>query len=172
MKTQTVRKTAHAKKGAATKVVRRKAAETEDDDDTRVKKMVQSLHDDLCREFKKNHQKPINFYEFVCDPTSFTNTVENIFHVSFLVKDRKVAMVDSEDSSLPELFPISGSGKSGHTKNLPDGDIGTDQRIVSLDMRQWSEFVRIFGMEEAMVKRKSDDDGDDEDIEVDGESDE
>ena len=41
MKTQTVRKTAHAKKGAATKVVRRKAAETEDDDDTRVKKMVQ-----------------------------------------------------------------------------------------------------------------------------------
>ena len=41
MKTQTVRKTAHAKKGAATKVVRRKAAETDDDDDTRVKKMVQ-----------------------------------------------------------------------------------------------------------------------------------
>ena len=41
MKTQTVRKTAQAKKGSATKVVRRKAAETEDDDDTRVKKMVQ-----------------------------------------------------------------------------------------------------------------------------------
>ena len=41
MKTQTVRKTAQAKKGPATKVVRRKAAETEDDDDTRVKKMVQ-----------------------------------------------------------------------------------------------------------------------------------
>ena len=41
MKTQTVRKTAQAKKGSATRVVRRKAAETEDDDDTRVKKMVQ-----------------------------------------------------------------------------------------------------------------------------------
>ena len=38
---ETVRKTAQAKKGSATKVVRRKAAETEDDDDTRVKKMVQ-----------------------------------------------------------------------------------------------------------------------------------
>ena len=41
MKTQTVRKTAQAKKGSATRVVRRKAVETEDDDDTRVKKMVQ-----------------------------------------------------------------------------------------------------------------------------------
>ena len=37
-------------------------------------------------------------------------------------------------------------------------------RIVSLDMRQWREFVRIFGMEEPMVKRKSNgvvDDADD-----------
>ena len=41
MKTQTVRKTAQAKKGSATRVVRRKAVEAEDDDDTRVKKMVQ-----------------------------------------------------------------------------------------------------------------------------------
>ena len=43
-------------------------------------------------------------------------------------------------------------------------------------MRQWREFVRIFGMEVAMVKRKSngvvDDGGDDEDIDVDAESDE
>ena len=77
--------------------------------------MVRSMYDDLIREFKRSQHRPINFYEFVCDPSSFTNTVENIFHVSFLVKDRKVAMVDSEDSSLPELFPISGSGKSGHT---------------------------------------------------------
>ena len=74
----------------------------------------QSLHDDFCREFKKNHQRPINFYEFVCDPKSFANTVENIFHVSFLIKDRKVAMVDSEESSLPELIPINFAGNSGH----------------------------------------------------------
>ena len=55
-----------------------------------------------------------------------------------------------------------------------NSDIGTDQRIVSLDMQQWREFVRIFGMDQAMVKRKSN--GvvvdDDEDIDVDGESDE
>ena len=60
--------------------------------------MVDSLYGDLIREFRRSQHKPVNFYEFVCDPTDFANTVENIFHVSFLVKNRKVAMVDSKES--------------------------------------------------------------------------
>ena len=78
-------------------MVKRKRA-VEVDEDLMVKTMVESLHNDLLREFKRNQQQPVNFYEFVCHPTSFANTVENIFHVSFLIKERKIAMVDSEDS--------------------------------------------------------------------------
>ena len=113
--------------------------------------MVSSMYDDLIREFKRSQHRPINFYEFVCDPSSFTNTVENIFHVSFLVNRRKVALVDNEESSLPELIPINSTGESGCVASK---DIGTDQRIVSLDMKQWKAFVRIFGIEKAMVQRK------------------
>ena len=42
-------------------------------------------------------------------------------------------------------------------KSFPqaNNDIGTEQRIVSLDMPQWKQFVRIFEIEEPMVKRKS-----------------
>ena len=40
MKTPPARKTSQAKKGSATRVVRRRAVEVEDDDDTMVKKMV------------------------------------------------------------------------------------------------------------------------------------
>ena len=36
-----------------------------------------------------------------------------------------------------------------------NNDIGTEQRIVSLDLPQWKQFVRIFEIEEPMVKRKS-----------------
>ena len=53
----------------------RRAVEVGDDDDTMVKKMVKSLHQDLSREIKRSHQKPINFYEFVCDPASFADGV-------------------------------------------------------------------------------------------------
>ena len=54
--------------------------------------------------------------------------MENIFHVSFLIKDRKIAMVDSEESSLPELIPISRAEKTGHIVSGFRGKIG-DQTL-------------------------------------------
>ena len=139
-------------------MVKRKRA-VEVDEDLMVKTMVESLHNDLLREFKRNQQQPVNFYEFVCHPTSFANTVENIFHVSFLIKERKIAMVDSEDSSLPELIPVSESGSHGHVASK---DIGNDQRVVNINMRQWRAFVKIFDIKEGkeMVKRKANGGGD------------
>lgn len=36
-------------------------------------------------------------YKTICDPTSFAKTVENLFYVSFLVKDGKIAISSCED---------------------------------------------------------------------------
>lgn len=153
VKTTPARRT--RRKGYSTRVSSRRRKvnfNSEGDEEQMVDKMVDSLYEDLIREFKRSQHKPVNFYEFVCDPTGFANTVENIFHVSFLVKKRKVAMVDSRESSLPELIPINTSGNCGH---MASRDVSDDQRVVSIDRRQYEEFVRIFGIKEPMVKRKS-----------------
>merc|ERR1719208_734167 len=104
------KRSATAKRIPATRVSKKKT--TEVDEDQAVENMVASLHKDFLREFRNNDEEPVNFYEFVCDPSSFANTVENIFHVSFLVNRRKVALVDNEESSLPELIPITSTGES------------------------------------------------------------
>ena len=46
--------------------------------------------------WKENNKQPINFFEFVIDPASFGSSVENLFHVSFLVKEGKVALMLAE----------------------------------------------------------------------------
>lgn len=77
----------------AQKVQPRKITDiTEEDQNTKVAKHVEYIHDCLRKEYKRRNKKPISFYEFVIDPTSFSNSVENIFYVSFLIKDGFVSL--------------------------------------------------------------------------------
>lgn len=40
----------------------------------------------LVDRYKSAECSPIDYFEFVIDPASFAKTVENMFHVSFLIK--------------------------------------------------------------------------------------
>jgi hypothetical protein len=39
-------------------------------------------------------RQPINFFEFIINPESFGQTVENLFYLSFLIRDCKVCIDD------------------------------------------------------------------------------
>ena len=43
----------------------------------------------LVERYRGNESSPLDYFEFVIDPTSFAKTVENMFHVSFLIKVRR-----------------------------------------------------------------------------------
>ena len=51
--------------------------------------LVRSTLCQLHAHYKANGNRPINYFKFVMDPRSFGNTVENAFHVSFLVKEKQ-----------------------------------------------------------------------------------
>jgi len=59
----------------------------------------------LDQQYSKNKKKPVCYFSFVIDPDSFGKTVENMFHVSFLVKQRQAILAIGENG-LPTLEPV------------------------------------------------------------------
>ena len=50
----------------------------------------------------ESHGRGASMFDFVVDPTSFGNTIENLFYVSFLVRDGVCAMIMPGDEENPD----------------------------------------------------------------------
>jgi len=96
-------------------------------------RLVNSTRKILENVYRQNGKKPVNYFEFVIDPDSFGNTVENMFHVSFLVKQRVVSLTVDEDEGLPYLEPVLGRAGGG------EGDSVKNQAVISISYQDWME---------------------------------
>ncbi|XP_022118278.2 EP300-interacting inhibitor of differentiation 3 [Pieris rapae] len=87
---------------------------------------------------------PISYYRLVLDPTSFSRTVENIYYVSFLVRDGLISVFEDDESGLPFVKPVPAlaTGNTAGDKN---------QVIFSIDMQRWRDLIEAFGIEEPMM---------------------
>lgn len=97
--------------------------------------------------YKQNGRKPVNYFEFVIDPESFGNTVENMFHVSFLVKQRVCSLGIDESIGLPVLEPISGRGGE-------DEESTKNQAVISISYQDWIDLKEALNVRQARIKHE------------------
>jgi hypothetical protein len=93
--------------------------------------------------------------KFALNPTSFGQTIENLFYISFLVKDSWVSVNIDPDSEFPTLRTLeektaSEVRASGATKH---------QAIFSLDYKTWQIFKRTMRVQEPLIPHRQDDSG-------------
>lgn len=74
----------------------------EKDPDTEKSNIVLKQINEL---FKANNYQPIPFYKLIIDPHSFTNTVQNTFQLSFLVRNGDLSL-DVGSDSYPEVHYV------------------------------------------------------------------
>uniref|UniRef100_A0A8C2B9G9 Non-structural maintenance of chromosomes element 4 n=1 Tax=Cyprinus carpio TaxID=7962 RepID=A0A8C2B9G9_CYPCA len=94
--------------------------------------------------FADDSEEPISYYEFVIDPNSFSRTVENIFHTSFLIRDGLVRMYMDTDG-LPCIAPV----EEGEME--PGGAVVRHQCVISINQESWREIIDAFDIKEALI---------------------
>ncbi|XP_072247333.1 non-structural maintenance of chromosomes element 4 homolog A [Leuresthes tenuis] len=122
---------------------------------TQLKKMEESHQEATEKEverilgyLKSYHQddpSPISYYEFVIDPNSFSRTVENIFHTSFLIRDG-LAKMHLDKDKLPCIEPV----EEGEVEAA--GSSSRQQCIISISPKTWRELVEVFEIKHSIIR--------------------
>lgn len=89
----------------------------------------------------KDDPVPIDYFELVVNPMSFGHTIENMFHLAFLVKDGFVRIFLNENQ-IPVVEPVDQNSESHH-----HGEKKCNQVMVSLSMDEWRDIINIYQLE-------------------------
>lgn len=97
----------------------------------------------LKRRYRENNKRPICFYTFVINPESYSYTIENIFHTSFLVHMLRAQIIEDENG-LPVIIPRDSSASKG-------SEFPSSQCIVSLSTEEFKEAVKMYKLTDACI---------------------
>jgi len=102
----------------------------------------------LIEKWRENQKRSLNLFEFVIDPNCFGNTVENMFHVSFLIKDGR-AEVTREEGKMPVIRPKK------KKEGTPGGEEEKKQVVINISMRDWSNLSKSLNITEPAIAQIS-----------------
>lgn len=103
----------------------------------------------LVRKFKENQQQPINYFKFVINPKCFGTSVENMFHVSFLVKEGKCGITICSDTGAPLIHPLAAKQLE---KLQKENDDRRNQVVLSFNMNDWAKLIKKYDIRETMIQ--------------------
>ncbi|GAO17767.1 hypothetical protein UVI_02006370 [Ustilaginoidea virens] len=92
----------------------------------------------------------IDLMRFVVNPRSFGQTVENMFYVSFLIRDGRVE-IELDEFDLPALAPVDREPADDRTQRH---GASKHQAILSMDEQTWREIITVFNISEPMIAHR------------------
>ncbi|KAL8762851.1 MAG: hypothetical protein Q9184_001237 [Pyrenodesmia sp. 2 TL-2023] len=92
----------------------------------------------------------MSFFPFVINPKSFGQTVENLFYVSFLIRDGDVEVGQSDDN-LPTLIPVERKSREEQAAGAQK-----HQAVFHLDFDTWEDLIDAFDIKDSVIPHRQD----------------
>jgi hypothetical protein len=123
----------------AEKVVPETVTDTDKDRESEATKRVKQI-EQVLEECGK-----MNFWQFILDPESFSRSVENIFHFSFLIKDGRASLQTENDC------PVTQTEDPPEESDYATGKAMKKQTILKFDMQLWETVKNVYRIDKAMI---------------------
>ncbi|KAF2629427.1 Nse4-domain-containing protein [Macroventuria anomochaeta] len=91
----------------------------------------------------------VHLFDFAINPRDFGQTVENLFYVSFLVREGNAQIV-KDDDGLPLLAPAAPRGVSEQR----DQGAQKHQAVFSIDYPVWQMFIKAYDIREPLIPHR------------------
>ncbi|RVD84600.1 uncharacterized protein DFL_006341 [Arthrobotrys flagrans] len=91
-------------------------------------------------------EKIVGYFEFVINPESYGQTIENMFYLAFLVKEGKVAILESEDDML-----YLAASDPATSKEIKEEGIVKKQLVMPMEKHIWRELIEVFDIRTSMI---------------------
>ncbi|KAI9631763.1 Nse4 C-terminal-domain-containing protein [Dioszegia hungarica] len=111
------------------------------------------------------HRSGINFFKFAINPNSFSQSVENIFYISFLVRDGNAGLEVTKEGEIiirarkGEVPGGNGVDDEGGEGGPREGDAGADgslhQGVMEFDMETWELAKATFNITECIIPNRA-----------------
>ena len=126
--------------------------------DAAIAKVEAEQHDDmdedevtrLLRTHRITRSGGPSLFDFAVNPRSFGQTVENLFYISFLIKEGEVG-VDMGDDGLPALVVNTETSVAARARKST-----RHQAVFGLDHATWRDLVAAFDMREPLIPHRRD----------------
>lgn len=113
-------------------------------------KVIQKVLLTIEEEMNKKNSSKLEYIPAVIDPDSFARTIENMFHISFLIKDNKLG-IELDRNNIPYLVHLSrpnmavshpSTGASSSKRVCTTEDYGKPaQGVIMMTMDLWEAFI-------------------------------
>ncbi|KAF2993520.1 nuclear protein [Curvularia kusanoi] len=92
----------------------------------------------------------VHLFDFAINPRDFGQTVENLFYISFLVREGNAQIV-KDDDGLPLLAPAAPRGVSEQR----DQGAQKHQAVFSIDYPTWQMFIDAYDIRESLIPHRT-----------------
>ncbi|KAK3094990.1 hypothetical protein FSP39_008802 [Pinctada imbricata] len=119
---------------------------------------VERVLETLKKCYRLSENNAVCYFEFVLNPHSFGQTVENMFYASFLVRDG-LAKISLDDDQLPVIAIISTEPvkEKEEDQQASRKKKSNHQTVISITPEEWKDLVSAYKISKPLIPtRKSD----------------